>query len=124
MLGSEDLLQIPTRTFNSSPQSNYQYETFDYDNIRAEIEETRALKSDADSLISKYIKASERVRSEMNKAKRKQQGQFQSVSQVNNSRQRHQQGQTRNAHIIGSVYFSWGFQPSARGNSSYTIWKA
>ena len=56
MLGSEDLLQIPTRTFNSSPQSNYQNETFDYDSIRAEIEETRALKSDADSLISKYIK--------------------------------------------------------------------
>lgn len=112
MLGSEDLLQIPTRTFNSSPQSNYQNETFDYDNIRAEIEETRALKSDADSLISKYIKASERVRSEMNKAKRKQQGQFQSVSQVNNSRQRHQQGQTRNAHInsgtTGARYYDGG----------------
>lgn len=48
----------------------------------------------------------------MNKAKRKQQGQFQSVSQVNNSRQRHQQGQTRNAHInsgtTGARYYDGG----------------
>ena len=53
---------------------------FDYDTIRAEIEESRALKYNADSLIEKYIVASQRVRKQMMKASAKQGRQHSSQS--------------------------------------------
>ena len=61
-------------------RSSGRTETFDYDTIRAEIEENRTLKHNADSLIEKYIVASQRVRKQMMKASAKQGRQHSSQS--------------------------------------------
>ena len=83
MLGAQDLLQLPKKESYSpgiTQRSGGRTETFDYDTIRAEIEESRALKYNADSLIEKYIVASQRVRKQMMKASAKQGRQHSSQS--------------------------------------------
>ena len=75
MLGAQDLLQLP-KTGSYSPgitqRGGSQTGPIDYNTIRAEIEENRALKYNADSLIEKYIVASQRVRKQMMKGAAKQ----------------------------------------------------
>jgi hypothetical protein len=115
MLGSEDLLQLPTKSFfenDRQQQTEYERQPFDYDTVRAEIEETRALKSNADFLISKYIKASERVRSDMTKAKRKQQEQERTQGISSSSRLRSSSTSRQKKHInsgiTGGRYYDGG----------------
>ena len=57
MLASPDLqrVQRPAKTSRTSSSVGTSIGTFDYDAVRREIEESRALKEDADSLVERYL---------------------------------------------------------------------